>query len=87
MAQMARENFLWGAPRIHGELLMLDFSISQATVSHYLPAQAEGQNSRGGPFFAMKPVLSASIPHSGRRGVLTCMLSPVGLHANDPRWR
>ena len=34
---MARENFLWGAPRIHGELLMLGFSVSQATVSRYLP--------------------------------------------------
>jgi hypothetical protein len=31
IAQMARQNFLWGAPRIHGELLMLGFSISQAT--------------------------------------------------------
>jgi hypothetical protein len=38
IGQMARENFLWGAPRIHGELLMLGFSISQATVSRYLPA-------------------------------------------------
>ena len=37
IAQMARENFLWGAPRIHGELLMLGFSVSQATVSRYMP--------------------------------------------------
>jgi hypothetical protein len=36
--QMARENFLWGAPRIHGELLMLGFTVSQATVSRYMPA-------------------------------------------------
>src|SRR6266851_933979 len=36
--QMARENFLWGAPRIHGELLMLGYTVSQATVSRYLPA-------------------------------------------------
>jgi len=36
IARMARENFLWGAPRIHGELLMLGFKVSQATVSHYL---------------------------------------------------
>jgi hypothetical protein len=34
---MARENFLWGAPRIHGELLMLGFTVSQATVSRYMP--------------------------------------------------
>jgi len=33
IVSMARENFLWGAPRIHGELLMLGFSVSQATVS------------------------------------------------------
>jgi hypothetical protein len=39
IAQMARQNFLWGAPRIHGELLMLGFSVSQATVSRYLPAR------------------------------------------------
>jgi hypothetical protein len=38
--RMARENFLWGAPRIHGELLMLGFSVSQATVSRYLPARS-----------------------------------------------
>jgi len=38
--RMARENFLWGAPRIHGELLMLGFSVSQATVSRYMPARS-----------------------------------------------
>ena len=38
ITRIARENFLWGAPRIHGELLMLGFSVSQATVSRYLPA-------------------------------------------------
>ena len=35
--QMANENPLWGAPRIHGELLMLGFDLSQATVSSYMP--------------------------------------------------
>jgi len=37
---MARENFLWGAPRINGELLMLGFSVSQATVSRYMPVRS-----------------------------------------------
>jgi hypothetical protein len=37
IAGMARDNFLWGAPRIHGELLKLGFSVSQATVSRYMP--------------------------------------------------
>tara|TARA_B100000965_G_scaffold406790_1_gene448665 strand:- start:51541 stop:52236 length:696 start_codon:yes stop_codon:yes gene_type:complete len=34
---MSADNPLWGAPRIHGELLKLGFDISQATVSRYLP--------------------------------------------------
>jgi hypothetical protein len=37
---MARENFLWRGPRIHGELQMLAFSVSQATVSRYMPARS-----------------------------------------------
>jgi len=33
--QMSRANPLWGAPRIHGELLKLAIEISQATVAKY----------------------------------------------------
>jgi hypothetical protein len=35
--RMAIENGLWGAPRIHGELLKLGFTVSERTVSRYLP--------------------------------------------------
>jgi len=34
--RMSQENPLWGAPRIHGELLKLGFNVSQATVSNYM---------------------------------------------------
>src|SRR5712691_9800265 len=34
--RMAAENRLWGAPRIHGELLKLGFTVSERTVSRYL---------------------------------------------------
>ncbi len=34
--RMSRANPLWGAPRIHGELLKLGIEISQATVSKYM---------------------------------------------------
>ena len=34
--RMSRENPLWGAPRIHGELLKLGFEVSEAAVSKYL---------------------------------------------------
>jgi transposase InsO family protein len=33
---MSRANPLWGAPRIHGELLKLGIDVSQATVSKYM---------------------------------------------------
>jgi len=33
---MSRENPLWGASRIHGELLMLGFEVAQSTVSKYI---------------------------------------------------
>ena len=33
---MACDNPLWGAPRIHGELLKLGFGVSESTVSKYL---------------------------------------------------
>jgi putative transposase len=34
--RMKRENPMWGAPRIHGELVLLGFEISEPTVSRYL---------------------------------------------------
>jgi transposase InsO family protein len=34
--RMSRENLLWGASRIHGELLMLGFEVAQSTVSKYM---------------------------------------------------
>ena len=34
--RMSRENPLWGAPRIHGELLKLGFKIAESTVSRYM---------------------------------------------------
>jgi len=39
--QMGMANSLWGAPRIHGELLKLGIEVSQATVSRYMPWRAK----------------------------------------------
>lgn len=44
--RMARENFLWGAPRIHGELLKLGIEIAESTVAKYMP-RPRGRD--GGP--------------------------------------
>ena len=34
--RMSIENALWGAPRIHGELLKLGFEVAQSTVAKYM---------------------------------------------------
>ncbi len=34
--RMSRHNPLWGAPRIHGELLMLGIEVAQSTVAKYM---------------------------------------------------
>jgi hypothetical protein len=35
--QMSLDSPLWGAPRVHGELLKFGIEVSQATVGRYLP--------------------------------------------------
>jgi transposase InsO family protein len=44
--QMSMENLLWGAPRIHGELLKLGFSVAQSTVAKYM-VKRRGPPSQG----------------------------------------
>src|SRR5262245_42284043 len=44
--RMSVENPLWGAPRIHGELLKLGFEIAQSTVARYMVKRA-GPPSQG----------------------------------------
>jgi hypothetical protein len=44
--QMSIENPLWGAPRIHGELLKLGFEVAQSSVARYM-AKRRGPPSQG----------------------------------------
>ena len=39
ICQMSKANPLWGAPRIHGELLKLGIEVSQASVARYMSRQ------------------------------------------------
>src|SRR5258708_23053904 len=48
--QMSRENLLWGAPRIHGELLKLGFEGAQSSVAKYMVKRC-GPPSQGGRTF------------------------------------
>ena len=45
--RMNRENPLWGAPRIHGELLMLGIRIAQSTVAKYMERPPHRPSSLG----------------------------------------
>jgi hypothetical protein len=44
--QMSVQNLLWGAPRIHGELLKLGFEVAQSTVAKYM-VKRRGPRSQG----------------------------------------
>jgi hypothetical protein len=50
--RMAAENCLWGAPRIHGELLKLGIAISERTVSRYLQGRPPTRSQSWRTFFA-----------------------------------
>jgi hypothetical protein len=41
--RMSVENPLWGAPRIHGELLKLGFQVAQSTVTKYMARNGRGR--------------------------------------------
>src|SRR5215469_5151431 len=40
--QMMAQNRNWGAPRIHGELLMLGFDVSERTISRWMKTSLHG---------------------------------------------
>ena len=44
---MSVENLLWGAPRIHGELLKLGFTVAQSTVAKYMASGGPSGQSWG----------------------------------------
>ena len=49
--QMSRANPLWGAPRIHGELLKLGICLAQRTVANYMISRARRPPSQNGKAF------------------------------------
>ena len=50
--RMSIENPLWGAPRIHGELLKLGFEVAQSSVAKYM-VKGVGPQVRGGALFCI----------------------------------
>jgi transposase InsO family protein len=56
---MSRMYPLWGAPRIHGELLKLGFDVAQSTVAKYMVRRL------GPPSQGWKSFLRSHVPHIG----------------------
>jgi hypothetical protein len=69
--RMAAENCLWGAPRIHGELLKLGITISERTVSRYLRGRPTTRSQTWRTFFAN---------HFGGQTVLPRQVTFAGVH-------
>jgi hypothetical protein len=42
--EMSLANRLWGAPRIHGELLKLGIEVAQSTVAKYMARSGRGRS-------------------------------------------
>src|SRR5260370_28131181 len=58
--RMSKENPLWGAPRIHGELLKLGFQIAESTVSKYMIRRRGPPSQTCRPFIPHHPGAIAS---------------------------
>jgi hypothetical protein len=48
--RMSAENPLWGAPRIHGELLKLGFEVAQSSVAKYMAKKGDPSGQSWGTF-------------------------------------
>lgn len=59
--RMSRANPLWGAPRIHGELLKLGIAVAQSTVAKYLPRRRKPPSQNWRTFLANHIEQTASI--------------------------
>ena len=87
--QMSIENSLWGAPRIHGELLKLGFAVAQSSVAKYM-VKRRGAPSQGWRTFLRNqaPDIAAMdlfvVPTIGFRLLYGFVI--VRLHRRDLVW-
>ena len=55
---MSLANPLWGAPRIHGELLKLGIDVGQTSVAKYMATIEASFHKDGEPFCVIMPMAS-----------------------------
>jgi hypothetical protein len=67
IGEMSRANALWGAPRIHGELLKLGFEVAQSTVARYMCRHSRPPSQGWRTFLSNHADGIAAIMRHGRR--------------------
>jgi hypothetical protein len=77
---MSVENPLWGAPRIHGELLKLGFEVAQSSVAKYM-VKRRGPPSQGWQTFLHNHAPDIAQP----TGVISSRAILGGLHHHYAR--
>jgi hypothetical protein len=71
--RMSLENPLWGAPRIHGEMLKLGYEIAQSTVAQYMAKHPLGSGQTWKTFLIiMRRALAPWTSWSFRRSAFVC---------------
>jgi hypothetical protein len=80
--RMSRQNWLWGAPRIHGELLKLGIDVCQTTVAKYMGCRIGPPSQRWGTFLRnhareLVPIEIFSKPIRSVRSLITQIAGAV----------
>jgi transposase InsO family protein len=71
--RMSRENPLWGAPRIHGELLKLGFAVGQSSVAKYMARRSNDPTGQSWATFVRN--------HAPRIAAMDLFVAPtIGFH-------
>jgi hypothetical protein len=73
--KMSVENLLWGAPRIHGDLLKLGFVVAQSTVARYMAGNGGPRGQSWGTFCGHRSVRG---PGHQLRPALCIGYCPIG---------
>jgi len=69
--KMCRENPLWGAPRIHGELFKLGINIAESSVSKYMVRRNKP------PSQTWRTFLENHAQQLGRGRDISCLMPPA----------
>src|SRR5215831_14323301 len=79
---MSRDNPIWGAPRIHSELMKLDIKISEASIAKYMVRAPNHHRRRGGrssriTFLNLRPSTSSPSTLFGSKSSSFLLSSPT----------